>query len=393
MTDAAGLGRPDPEYGTLWAVAAAFADYDRDGWLDLFVSNYCVWDPKTEPACGDDEGNEYCHPDRYAGLPNSLFRNNRDGTFTDVSVATGIRGHVGKGMGIGVADFDRDGWVDFFLANDTLPAFLFMNQRGATFKETSFAAGVAFTQSGRPISGHGRRRPRRGRRRLPGHLPDRPRLEDFPLFRNLGDGTFEEVTRRSGVSALARARAGWSNGIYDLNNDGRKDLFVACASGVMDPNGRFRGRSSCPTPSSSSSPDGRFVDGSPAAGPDFRRAGGAPGCGVRGPRQRRPGRRGRHRPRGARRDLAERLARPSTTGCWSGPSARKSNRDGQGTRIKVVTASRTQYNHVNTAVGYGGSSDLRAHFGLGADTVVKELTLTWPSGAVQTLATWPPTRS
>src|SRR5262245_27468712 len=109
VTQAAGLARPDPRYGSLWAVAAAFLDYDRDGRLDLFVSNYCVWDPRSEPACGKPGAADYCHPRQYQGLPNSLFHNNGDGTFTDVSEASGIRAHVGKGMGVAVADFDDDG--------------------------------------------------------------------------------------------------------------------------------------------------------------------------------------------------------------------------------------------------------------------------------------------
>lgn len=383
VTDAAGLGRPDQEYGTLWAVAAAFADYDRDGWLDLFVSNYCVWDPKTEPECGDSQGREYCHPDRYPGLPNSLFRNNRDGTFTDVSVATGIRAHIGKGMGIGVADFDRDGWVDFFLSNDTQPAFLFMNQRGASFKETGFASGVAFTQSGKPISGMGADARDVDDDGLPDVFQTALAFEDFPLFRSLGDGTFEETTGRSGVSALARVRAGWSNGIYDLNNDGRKDLFVACAS-VMDPDGRFKGRVLMPNAVFVQRPDGRFADGSPGAGADFQRAAVHRGAAF-----------GDLDDDGRVDAVVTALEAPVEV--WRNVSApehhwllvravgTKSNRDGQGTWITAVTASRTQHNHVNTAVGYGGSSDPRAHFGLGADTVVKELTLNWPSGTVQTL--------
>ncbi len=383
VTDGAGLGRADPEHGTLWGVAAAVADYDRDGWLDLFVSNYCVWDPKTEPACGDAQGREYCHPDRYAGLPNSLFRNNRDGTFTDVSVATGIRSHVGKGMGIGVADFDRDGWVDFFLSNDTLPAFLFMNQRGVAFKEAGFASGVAFTLAGKPISGMGADARDVDDDGFPDVFQTALAWEDFPLFRSLGDGTFDEITGRSGVSALARARAGWSNGIYDLNNDGRKDLFVACAS-VMDPDGRFKGRVLMPNAVFIQGPDGRFVDGSPGAGPDFQRAAvhrGAAFGDLDGD---------------GRVDVVV-TALEAPVEVWKNVSApenhwllvrtvgTKSNRDGQGTWIKAVTASRTQHNHVNTAVGYGGGSDVRVHFGLGAETVVKELTLTWPSGTVQTL--------
>jgi hypothetical protein len=383
VTDAAGLDERDPDYGTLWAVAAAFADYDRDGWLDLFVANYCVWDPEKEPECGDPQGREYCHPDRYEGLPNSLFRNNGDGTFTDVSVSSGIRAHIGKGMGIGVADFDDDGWVDFFISNDTLPAFLFMNKRDGIFEETSLQSGVAFTQLGRPISGMGADARDVDNDGLADIFQTALMWEDFPLFKNLGDGTFEEITRRVGVSALARPRAGWSNGIYDLNNDGRKDLFVACAS-VMDPDGRFRGRVLMPNAVFLQLADGRFADGSPDAGPDFQRKAVHRGAAFG------------DLDNDGRVDVVV-TALEAPVEIWHNVSpapnhwllvetmGTKSNRDGQGAKLEVVTASGTQYNHVNTAVGYGGSSDPRAHFGLGADTLVRRLKITWPSGTVQTL--------
>ena len=132
VTAKAGLAKPDPDYGTLWSVAAAFFDYDKDGDLDLFVSNYVIWDPKTEPLCGPQGIHDYCHPNNYKGLPNSLFRNEGNGTFTDVSKAAGIRAVIGKGMGLGVADFDQDGYPDVFVANDTEPNYLFRNRGNGT---------------------------------------------------------------------------------------------------------------------------------------------------------------------------------------------------------------------------------------------------------------------
>ena len=136
-------------------MAAGFVDYDNDGDLDLFVSNYCVWDPETEPLCGPKGLNDYCHPNNYKGLPNSLYRNEGDGTFTDVSVESGIRKVIGKGMGLGIADYDGDGWSDIFVANDTEPNYLFHNQGDGTFEEIGFMAGVAYPEAGRPLSGMG----------------------------------------------------------------------------------------------------------------------------------------------------------------------------------------------------------------------------------------------
>jgi len=384
VTRKAGLALPDPEYGTLWSVGGAFADYDNDGWLDLFVSNYCVWDPATEPPCTDPQGrHEYCHPNRYQGLPNSLFHNNHDGTFTDVSAPSGIRKHVGKGMGVGVADFDNDGFVDFFVSNDTVPSFLFMNQRDGTFAEKSLEAGVAFPEVGGAISGMGAEARDIDNDGLPDIFQTALAFENFPLFRNLGGGKFEEMTSRAGLSALALPRAGWGNGIYDLNNDGRKDLFVAC-SAVMDPGGRFRDRVLMPNAVFLQLENGRFVDGSALAGADFSRAAVHRGVAF-----------GDVDNDGRIDAVVTALEAPveiwhnvsPVRNHWLLVSAvgSRSNRDGQGTKIKIVTSAGVQHNHVNTAVGYGGASDKRVHFGLGREETVREMTLLWPSGCVQTL--------
>jgi hypothetical protein len=107
----------------IWSISAGWFDYDNDGLLDLFVVNYCKWDPQTEVYCGLPKPGyrTYCHPKRYEGLPNSLYRNNGDGTFTDLSVESGIAAHIGKGMGVAFADYNDDGWTDIFVANDTVP--------------------------------------------------------------------------------------------------------------------------------------------------------------------------------------------------------------------------------------------------------------------------------
>jgi hypothetical protein len=120
-----------------WAVAGGWFDYDNDGWLDLFVVNCVAWDPVAEAKCSPPENRFYCHPNAYRGLPNQLFHNNRDGTFTDVSQQSGIAVHLGKGMGVTFADFDRDGYTDVFVANDSVRSFLFRNQGDGTFPRKS----------------------------------------------------------------------------------------------------------------------------------------------------------------------------------------------------------------------------------------------------------------
>ncbi len=382
VTQAAGLSRPDPKYGALWAVAAAFLDYDRDGLLDLFVSNYVVWDPATEPVCGSPGAPDYCHPKQYEGLPNSLFRNNGDGSFSDVSAAAGVRAHVGKGMGIAVADFDGDGWPDVFVANDTTPAALFMNKRDGSFGESGFERAVAYTERGDAVSGMGADARDVDNDGAPDIFETALSNETFPLFRNLGAAEFEDVTQRSGVAALSRPRAGWGNGIVDLNNDGWKDLFVACAD-VMDVRGQFGDRVPMANAVFVNLGDGRFADASSGAGPDFARKavhrGAAFGdldndgrvdvvvSSLDGPLE-----------------LWRNLSPPRR---WLQvlTIGRKSNRDGVGAKLRIVTASGRQWSHVNTAVGYGGASDRRVHFGLGSDNLVRELLIEWPSGKQQLL--------
>jgi hypothetical protein len=383
VTGPAGLAHPDPRYRTLWAVAAAFVDYDRDGWLDLFVSNYCVWDPATEPLCGSPSAPDYCHPKQYQGLPNSLFRNNGNGTFTDVSAPSGIRAHVGKGMGIGVADFDGDGWVDLFVSNDTLPSFLFMNGRDGTFTESAFDRAVALTDRAEAVSGMGADAGDVDNDGWPDVFQTALANEAFPLFKNVGRATFEDVTIRSGVSLASRPLSGWGNGIVDLNNDGWKDLFVA-AGDVMDPQGQFRERVPMANAVLVNLKDGRFADGSAAAGPAFARKAvhrGAAFGDVDGD---------------GRIDVVV-TALDGPIEMWRNVSSAtnhwlllrtvgtRSNRDGMGAKVKLVSASGTQYGYVNTAVGYGCASDRRVHFGLGKDSVVTDLTLTWPSGKTQRL--------
>jgi hypothetical protein len=383
VTEAAGLAKPDPKYGTLWAVAAAFADYDRDGRLDLFVSNYVVWDAATEAVCGNPEAPDYCHPREYKGLPNSLFRNNGDGTFADVSGPSGVRAHVGKGMGIAVADFDDDGWTDFFVANDTTPAFLFMNNRNGGFTESGFERAVAYTEGGAAVSGMGADARDVDNDGRPDIFETALSNETFPLFHNAGAGTFEDHTARSGVGIATRTRSGWGNGIVDFNNDGWKDLFVACGD-VMDPGGAFAERVPMANAVLVNRGDGRFVDGSASAGEAFARKAihrGAAFGDIDND--------GRVDAVVTALDGALELWRNVSPAANHWLAVRtvgtRSNRDGVGAKIRLVTAKGAQHGHVNTAVGYGGASDRRVHFGLGASATVAELTIVWPSGKTQTL--------
>jgi enediyne biosynthesis protein E4 len=385
VTEAAGLLRKDPEYGTLWAVAGAFLDYDRDGALDIFVSNYCVWDPASEPACGPPGRRDYCHPKNYRGLPNSLFRNRGDGSFEDVSQRSGIRSHVGKGMGIGLADFDGDGFLDLFVANDTLPNFLFHNQGDGRFQEIGFDAGVGYVDTAQPLSGMGADAQDVDDDGLPDIFMTALASETMPLFRNTGANVFLDVTARSGVASLSAPRAGWSCGIVDLDNDGFRDLFVA-GGDVMDVNGTFAAQVSQTNAVFVNLGNGRFADGTSAAGTEFS------------------GKKAVHR--GAAFGDLDNDGRTDAVvtdlhgevEVWRNVSptpnywltlalvgSAKSHPDAVGAKVRLLAGGRPRYGHVNSAVGYGSASDRRLHFGLGAEPVANEIQITWPSGTRQTL--------
>jgi hypothetical protein len=384
VTAKAGLRQPDPEYGTLWSVAAAFFDYDRDGDVDLFVSNYVIWDAKTEPLCGPQGVHDYCHPRNYKGLPNSLFRNEGNGTFTDVSKAAGIRAVVGKGMGLGVADFDQDGLPDVFVANDTEPNWLFRNRGDGSFEEIGFTAGVAYPESGRPLSGMGADARDIDDDGKPDLFHTALSNETMPVFKNQGRSSFVEQTARSGVAALTLSRAGWGNGIVDLNNDGARDLFVA-GGDVMDPTGEFREKVRQANLVLANLGRFRFADATATAGAEFA------------------AKRAVHRGAafgdldGDGRVDAIVTALDEGVEVWRNVSpvpnhwlevktvGQRSNRDGMGAEIAVTSASGVRHGHVNTSVGYGCASDVRVHFGLGKDDNVTKVEVRWPSGTLQVL--------
>lgn len=364
----------------LWAVAAAWLDYDNDGCLDLFVVRYVAWDPVTEPYCGDQRPGyrSYCHPKYYAALPNALYHNQGDGSFRDVSAESGIAAHRGKGMGVAIADYDHDGRQDIFIANDTVPNFLFHNLGNGKFEEVAVSQGVAFNGDGRATSTMG----------VDFRDYDNDGWEDmfdtalsnegFTLFRNLGRGAFSEVTQSAGIAGPSLLLGGWSTGMFDFNNDGFKDLFAA--NGHADDNVELTSslesrQSNClflnrgngtfdyvPLP-------GKALHRGAAFG-DFNRDGQVD-------------------------IVVTRLNEPpiilmntSNSGHhWLNVRLRghKSNRDGIGARIHVVTDYGSQWNQVTTSVGYAGSSEPMAHFGLGGNTFVRRLEVEWPSGLRQHL--------
>ncbi len=212
-----------------FSVAAVWFDYDRDGWLDLFVVNYLAWSPANNKFCGDQAKGlrVYCNPREFAPQANRLYRNRHDGTFEDVSARSGISKHLGKGMSVAAADFDADGWLDLFVTNDGLPNFLFRNRGDGTFSEIGLESGVALSESGQPVSSMGAITADFDRDGRPDLLFTALVRETFPLLRNLGAGRFQDISFPAKLGPLTLTRSGWGAVFGDFNNDGWPDLLTA----------------------------------------------------------------------------------------------------------------------------------------------------------------------
>jgi hypothetical protein len=326
---------------------------------------------------------DYCSPKFYKGQPNQLFLNKGDGTFRDVSKEWGIRDHVGKGMGVGVADYDLDGRSDLFVTNDASYNSLFHN-KGNKFEEVAFEAGVALVEDGSFISGMGLDFRDFNNDSLPDIVFVALNNQTFPLFQNTGKGDFREVTTQSGMRDPSRQMSGFGAGLYDFDNDGWKDLFVTRGhvESITMPNQpvdqfntvfRNLGSSGKWTPLTEEA----GLDASPAARHRGCAFGDLDGDGRIDVVSTAIGQ-----------DAEIWMNRSEKSGHWLDIALRgtKSNRDGIGARIKLVTKTvGAQYNHMTTSVGYASSSDGPVHFGLGPDTQADQIEIHWPSGAVQTL--------
>jgi hypothetical protein len=375
ITRIAGVDGRDGSGRKLWSVAAAWLDYDNDGDLDLWVSNYCEWSPGSDPVCGGlaRSARTYCSPDSYQGQPNLLYRNEGRQTFKDVSVETGVGKLVGKGMGVAVSDFNNDGYPDVFVAHDNARNQLFRNAANGRFEEIGIPAGVAFNGDGRPISGMGadfRDYDGDGR---PDIVMTGLRRETFELFRNLDGQEFADVSAESGILRLSQPWSGWSCAFADFDNDGWRDFFVANGDldvGGPQPNRLFRniGR-------------GHFVDVSLGAGPDLQVARLHRGAAVA------------DFDNDGRVDVVvSALNEPLVVLMNRGPRRRwlhlkmrgtRSNRSALGARVSCRTKTFQQVAWVANSVGYASASDLRVHFGLGADTLATEIEVRWPCGKIQ----------
>ncbi len=382
LTAGSGLDRKPAD---LLSVCAAWLDYDADGLLDLIVSQYTFWNPKTDVRCvRDGKDDSYCHPRTYRAVPHNLYHNLGNGKFEDVTEASGFSKALGKGMGISIADFNRDGRMDIFVANDTERNFFYLNKGAGKFEEEGLLFGVAYNDQGITVSGMGCDSADYNNDGWVDIFYNNLQTQIFALFKNQEGGFFEYVSPVSGVERLSRRFSGWSNGFIDYNNDGWKDIYSS--NGDVD---YFPPNAEQHDTLFESQNGEKFVDASDGLGPDFLRMGFQRGSAFldlnedgfldivvtslnQSPRiMLSSGGNGNH------------WLRVQLTG-------KKSNRDAIGAEVKVTTgAGRALYGHVNPSVGFMSSSEKTLHFGLARETAVKSVEIRWPSGKIQQLTNVP----
>jgi hypothetical protein len=370
--------------GNGWSTSAAWVDLDADGFLDLIVLRYLEWD-FDDVWCGEHkEGfRAYCHPDFFKPISALVYHNNKDGTFTEVGQKLGLA-KPGKGLGVALADYDRDGHIDLFVANDSMAEFLYHNQGAGTFEEVGLASQVAVDIDGRTYAGMGVDFADYNNDGWPDIVVTDLANQRYALYQNAGDGSFTYATSTAGLGQMTVSHSGWGVRLFDYDNDGWKDLLIAQGHDLDTiektyPNLRYREPMLL-----ARNTGGRFTDISAQAGSVFRQPWIARGMAV------------------GDLDNDGRLDAVVTTN--DGPVhvlhnesgdgnhwlllklvGHRSNRDGIGAEVTLTSASGSQYATVSTASSYLSSTDKRVHFGLGKEKVAQKIEIRWPSGIRQTL--------
>jgi hypothetical protein len=374
-----------------WSTSAGWFDYDKDGWLDLVVTNYIEWTPKNNFWCGERAPGyrSYCNPGNYKGQKTKLYHNNHDGTFTDVSDKSGIGLPESKGMGVVLADFDNDGWPDIAIANDTWPNFLFLNNHDGTFKDVSLVSGLAVSEDGKYEAGMGIDA---GDVNGDGLLDVYITHLDFELNRlylNNGDTTFTDDTYSSGIGAKARLLSGVAAKFLDYDNDGWIDILQLNGA-MLDNVSLYHSEVSYKEPllMFRNLGLGRFEMTSAQLGPDFLRPVAGRGLATAdfdndGDIDIATNNRG---------DYPELLRNDGgNANHWLEVllMGTKSNRDGTGATLKLTAGGFVQVRQAEGGTSYMSASDPRIHFGLGKRAKIESLVITWPSGQVDQLANVP----
>ena len=374
-----------------WSTSAGWFDFDKDGWLDLVVTNYIEWTPKTNLWCGEKKPGyrSYCNPNNYRGQKTRLYHNNHDGTFTDVSAKSGIGVPESKGMGLVLADFNGDGWPDVAIANDTWPNFFFENNKDGTFTDNSLISGLAASEDGRYEAGMG----------IDASDVDGDGLLDVyithldfelnRLYHNNGDGTFNDITYSSGIGNKAILLSGVAAKFIDYDNDGWPDIVQA--NGAMVDNVTLYHSLVSYQESMlmfHNLGHGKFEKVSETLGEDFNRR--VVGRGLATADFMNDGHVGFAV--NCRGDSPELFRNDTANGNhWLEVLliGTKSNRDGLGALLKLTSEGVVQVDQAKGGTSYMSASDPRIHFGLGKRAKIDSLVVTWPSGQVDKLSNVP----